>query len=236
MKLYNVIDSKYIIAEDTQNKLYILKDGKDFYLLKSRQVTNIIGRNRLIFQKEINDNIFLPIIMLITIILTVVLYLQTRTYTIIDKNFAIATILLIINIPIHELGHIACLKLFSSNSKITIGFKIVFIYPAVFVDTSDSYLLPKYKKIAIYLAGNFMNCLFLITIYFFFPVLLPYCYLIISNIFINFLPIIKSDGYYAYQTLKNNFQMEKSFTYSTIEDFIRGFLLFLFLEFISYIF
>ena len=32
-----------------------------------------------------------------------------------------------------------------------VGFKFVFIYPAFYVDTSYSYLLPKYKRISVYL-------------------------------------------------------------------------------------
>ena len=66
------------------------------------------------------------------------------------------------DIFIHELGHIAFLKLFLPGSKVDIGFKIFFIYPSFYVDTSNTYFIPKYKRIAVYLAGNFMNCLYLI--------------------------------------------------------------------------
>lgn len=78
----------------------------------------------------------------------------------------------------------------------------MFIYPAFYVDTSYSYLLPKYKRIAVYLAGNFTNCLFVLGVMYLYPKLLPYCYLVISNLLINFIPIVKSDGYYAYITFR----------------------------------
>lgn len=236
MKLYEIANTNYIVAEDTKIKKYILKDGKDFYQLDSNNFNEIIGCKSLIYKKDIKDNIELSLIMLCVILFVSMLYLKTGLYTIIDKNIFIATLLLVINIPIHELGHIICLKLFCPSAKITAGFKFVFIYPAIFIDTSNSYLVPKYKRIAIYLAGNFMNCLFLLIIYFFFPALLPYCYLIISNIFINFIPIVKSDGYYAFETLINQFHPANSFLHTSIEDFVRGLLMFLFLEVISYIF
>ena len=98
------------------------------------------------------------------------------------------------------------------------------------------YISALLKNRTIYLAGNFMNCLFLLIIYFFLPALIPYCYLIISNIFINFIPIVKSDGYYAFETLINQFHPANSFLHTSIEDFVRGLLMFLFLEVISYIF
>ena len=53
-----------------------------------------------------------------------------------------------------------------------VGFKFVFIYPAFYVDTSYSYLLPKYKRIAVYLAGNFTNCLFVLGVMYY---ILSYC-------------------------------------------------------------
>ncbi|CEO88649.1 hypothetical protein SSCH_2290001 [Syntrophaceticus schinkii] len=80
------------------------------------------------------------------------------------------------------------------------GFKLVFIYPAFYVDTSYSYFLPQYKRAAVYMAGNTMNCIFVLGIIIFLPNMLLYCYLIVSNILINFLPIVKSDGYYAFIT------------------------------------
>ena len=236
MKLYEVADTNYMVVEDVKSRTYILKDGRDFYQLDYKKLDEIIGYKSLIYQKDIKDNIGLTLIMLCVILLVSALYLKTGLYTVIDKNFFIATLLLLINIPIHELGHIVCLKLFCPSAKITAGFKFVFIYPAFFIDTSDSYLLPKYKRMAIYLAGNFMNCLFLLIIYCFFPVLLPYCYLIISNIFINFIPIVKSDGYYAFETLINRFHPAHSFLHTSVEDFVRGLIMFLFLEGISYIF
>lgn len=46
------------------------------------------------------------------ILLTLYLYFRTTTYSIIDVNFLPATLVLIINIFIHELGHVLFLKNF----------------------------------------------------------------------------------------------------------------------------
>ena len=116
------------------------------------------------------------------------------------------------------------------------GFKVVFIYPAFYVDTSYSYMLPKYKRMVVYLAGNFMNCMFLVVVLIAFPQYLKYCYLVVSNILINFITIVKSDGYYAMVTLFNKFNNFKSIRREYIEDFIRGIIMFLVLSLISYIF
>ena len=110
----------------------------------------------------------------------------------------------------------------------------MFIYPAFFVDTSYSYLLPKYKRIAIYLAGNFTNCLFVLAILFLYPQLLPYCYLVISNVLINFIPIVKSDGYYAYITFRGKTNKVLDKKKEVIDDFIRGLIMFGLLGILSY--
>lgn len=174
------------------------------------------------FVKKIMDNFYIPIFMAITITFTIILYFQKIDFELINIDFIKATMVLILNIFFHEFGHIMFLKLFFKESKIKIGFKFVFIYPAFYVDTSYSYLLPKYKRIAVYLAGNFMNCLFVLCVLFICPKILPYCYLVISNLLINFIPIVKSDGYYACLTFfdKTNKKLDRKT--EAIDDFIRG--------------
>lgn len=87
-------------------------------------------------------------------------------------------------------------------------------------------MVSKYKKIAIYLAGNFMNCIYVLLVLLFFPKQLPYCYLVISNVLVNFIPIVKSDGYYAVVTLFNKTNIKKDKVATTLEDAIRGIIMF----------
>lgn len=110
----------------------------------------------------------------------------------------------------------------------------MFIYPAFYVDTSYSYFLPKYKRIAVYLAGNTANAIFVLLSMLLFPQFNQYLYLVVSNVLINFLPIVKSDGYYAFISLLGRYNIAKSKKATFVENFIRGLLMFLLLEALSY--
>jgi len=226
---------EYILAtEDDEN--YILMNNYSFYKVPLKELKELLPMEKATLVKEINDSKLYFIICLLGICISLLLYFGNNNYTLIDNKFGLSTILLLLNIPIHEFGHILALKIFYPESKFKIGFKFVFIYPAFYVDTSCSYMLPKYKRIVVYLAGNLMNCIFLIIVLLIFPRYLPYCYLIVSNILINFIPIVKSDGYYAITTLFNKFTNAKSLKSEYLEDVIRGFIMFLVLSAISYMF
>lgn len=207
----------------------------NFYKVDKLTFEELFDENNMKFVKKIADNILYTIFMGITIIITIILYFQKSDFTLINVDFIQATMVLILNVFIHEFGHILFLKLFYKESKIKIGFKFVFIYPAFYVDTSYSYLLPKYKRIAIYLAGNFTNCLFILCVIFFSPKLLPYCYLVMSNLLINFIPVVKSDGYYACITFFNKTNKKLNKKKEAIDDFGRGLVMFIILSLLSYI-
>ncbi len=76
----------------------------------------------------------------------------------------------------------------------------------------------------------FYHALFLlfheVFVLLFFPKQLPYCYLVISNVLVNFIPIVKSDGYYAVVTLFNKTNIKKDKVATTLEDAIRGIIMF----------
>ena len=71
-----------------------------------------------------------------------------------------------------------------------------------------------------------MNCIYVLLVLLFFPKQLPYCYLVISNVLVNFIPIVKSDGYYAVVTLFNKTNIKKDKVATTLEDAIRGIIMF----------
>lgn len=68
-----------------------------------------------------------------------------------------------------------------------------------------------------------------------YPKLLPYCYLVISNLLINFIPIVKSDGYYAYITFRGKTNKGMGRIKEKMDDFIRGTIMFILLSMLSYI-
>lgn len=226
----------YIVAEDSKSNLVIMQKDFNFYKLPLDKKDSYLNEKNLVSKKEIKDNFISFILITGIIIFTVIIFLLSGNYTLVDKNIFIATVFLLVNIPIHELGHIIFLKMYYKESKIKVGFKFIFIYPAFFVNTSYSYFLPKYKRMSVYLAGSLMNCLFVLFIYFLFPSYTKYCYIIVTNIIINFIPIVRSDGYYALMAMIKKYNFCKKRKKEYIEDFIRGFIMFLFMSFFSYIF
>lgn len=65
------------------------------------------------------------------------------------------------------------------------------------------------------------------------PSISKYNYILMSTILINFLPIIKSDGYYAIKAFFNKYNFDMSKKLKFIDDTIRGIIMFIFLYIIS---
>ncbi len=231
MKIFKKNDC--IVSVDENNN-YLVNYHDDFYRMKEEEFDEYFGLDGLKYKKEIKDAPIICFIMVLIILTTIIIFFLNEKYVIIDRNFLWANLIVIINIFIHELGHVFFLKLFFHESKVKMGFKIIFIYPAFYVDTSNTYFLPKYKRIIVYLAGNFTNCLYLLICNIFFKRLNEYNYLIMSTILIIFLPIIKSDGYYAFMTLINKYNYQKTKVKNIIEDTIRGIIMFVVLYLLSY--
>ncbi|MCI6759387.1 MAG: hypothetical protein MR590_01375 [Clostridiales bacterium] len=231
IQIYNHENSTVAISS---KKHYIIKTENSFYYPTEEVFFQAIDKNKLELVEVISDNPLVSIGMLVVISLMLVYYFWQVSYVIVDKNFLISTLVLLFNVAVHECGHIITLKLLYPRSKIKLGFKFVFIYPAFYVDTSYSYFLPKYKRIAVYLAGNTANAIFVLLSMLLFPQFNQYLYLVVSNVLINFLPIVKSDGYYAFISLLGRYNIAKSKKATFVENFIRGLLMFLLLEALSY--
>ncbi len=232
MKIYKKDDCTVAIDE---RENYLVKYGNDFYKMNQEQFVDCFGEGELTFDKEIKDSPFVCFGMVGVIVLTIAYYLLNEKYVIIDSNIVWANLILFANVFVHELGHVLLLKIFLPGSSVKIGFKMIFIYPAFYVDTSNSYFLPKYKRIAVYLAGNLANCLYLIFCIMFMEEVSKYNYLIVSTILINFLPIIKSDGYYAFMSFANKYNLNKTKVRNYVEDTVRGVIMFIVLYLLSYI-
>lgn len=81
-----------------------------------------------------------------------------------------------------------------------------------------------------------MNSLFVIIILVMFPEKVSQLYLIVSNILINFIPIVKSDGYYALASACNQFHLKKTKREAMVEDLVRGGIMFVLLEIMTMLF
>lgn len=234
LNLYKCGD--YIVASETGQDYVIVEKEGEFFRLTNKQFIEMFGQHELIYMREQKENIFCMVLFVMVITAAVMGYFGKTSYLLVDQNIAKAGLLLIINIPLHEAGHIMCLKFFYPESKIKMGMKFTFIYPSFYVDTSYSYLLSKSKKVSVHLAGNFMNSLFVIIILLAVPQLVPYLYLIVSNILINFIPIIKSDGYYALASACNWLNLKKTKKANLVEELVRGVIMFSILELLTILF
>ena len=213
---------EFTLIEEVTTGQTIFKIDNSFYKV-SEEEKEKYTRNKIVKDEYIiKDNFLFSIIPTILILATVVLYFYNVDYKIVDKGIWLATIFLIINIPIHELGHIVMAKLLCKEANIRAGMTIAFINPAFYVDTSCSYVCPKHRRISIYLAGNMFNALFVIMVMVGAKQYLKYCYLIILNIIVNFLPIVRSDGYNIYLALFNKYRLAKNKRDLFMEDFLRG--------------
>jgi putative peptide zinc metalloprotease protein len=100
----------------------------------------------------------------------------------------------------HELGHIVAAKKHKLKIK-EIGIGISFIFPVLYVDLNNIWILPKEKRTLINLGGIYFQLLFsLILIMLFeifsFKVFVDLFSLNFSIILINMIPIFKFDGYW----------------------------------------
>ncbi|MDD4112297.1 MAG: hypothetical protein PHC56_04595 [Herbinix sp.] len=234
IKIYKYDSNKVWINESKD--LYFVKTDESFYNPDKEVFESVIDSSKLEYQKTIKDNPIYCMSMILIIVATIFTYLINVSYIIIDNNLLYSTLILLINIVIHETGHILFLKLFYKESKIKAGFKFLFIYPAFYVDTSYTYMLPKYKRMAVYLAGSAFNTFYVILSMVFIPKHNNYLYLVVSNILVNFLPIIKSDGYYTLMALLGKYNKSKGKLPTFIEDIVRGIIMFIFLYLTSMIF
>ena len=134
MKIFKY--EEYTIAQVSKRDFTIVEKNNNFFKLDNATFDSLFGKEKLEFVKNDKDNILYMMGMIFMILLTLYLYFRTTTYSIIDVNFLPATLVLIINIFIHELGHVLFLKKFYPKSRVKIGFKFMFIWPAFYVDTS----------------------------------------------------------------------------------------------------
>ena len=228
-------DSNEVWINESKD-LYFVKTDESFYNPNKEVFESVIDSTKLEFHKTIKDNPIYCVSMILIIMATIFLYLMNVSYVIIDNNLIYSTLVLLINVVIHETGHILFLKFFYKESKIKAGFKFIFIYPAFYVDTSYTYMLPKYKRMTVYLAGSAFNSIYVLLSMVFIPEFNNYLYLVVSNILINFLPIIKSDGYYTLMALLGKYNKSKGKLPTFIEDTIRGIIMFIFLYLTSIFF
>ncbi|CUB43730.1 Putative peptide zinc metalloprotease protein YydH [Bacillus subtilis] len=113
----------------------------------------------------------------------------------------IIAIYFIMNIVLHEMGHIYSLKFFGKNFD-KFGFKLNFyVFPAFYVQLNETYMLSRNEKIIVHLFGLFINyfiinILELINHFTISSEPLTVAFMLFSSTLLwNLVPILNSDGY-----------------------------------------
>ncbi|MCY9424723.1 peptidase [Bacillus spizizenii] len=107
----------------------------------------------------------------------------------------------IMNIVLHEMGHIYSLKFFGKNFD-KFGFKLNFyVFPAFYVQLNETYMLSRNEKIIVHLFGLFINyfiinILEIINLFTISSEPLTMAFMLFSSTLLwNLVPILNSDGY-----------------------------------------
>ncbi|MDK8642670.1 peptidase [Niallia taxi] len=117
------------------------------------------------------------------------------------KAWIIIGIYFLVNIVLHEMGHIYSLRFFGKNYD-RLGFKLNFyVFPAFYVQLNETYILSRNEKIIVHLFGLFINYLGIniLEIVNHFTIsseALTLAFMFFSSTLIwNVIPILNSDGY-----------------------------------------
>ncbi len=117
------------------------------------------------------------------------------------KMWIIIVIYFILNIVLHELGHIYSLKFFGKNFD-KFGLKLNFyVFPAFYVQLNETYMLSRNEKIIVHLFGLFINYFVINTLeiinqFTISSESLTMAFMLFSSTLLwNLVPILNSDGY-----------------------------------------
>lgn len=172
--------------------------------------------------RTIRDSTAIPIVIALTIILSIALYFFRLSGAPREGSPPIVAAILFLNIAIHELGHAVALKLYFPCSRVRMGFRFMFIFPTFYVNTSDSYMLPRGKKISVHLAGVCANAVYLAAVALFVPSLLWPSSAVAGTALLNLLPIMRGDGYHVVMALSGKRRPFANRKKEMIEDCVRG--------------
>lgn len=205
------ISSKnYEILEEKNGDCYIkdLKNNKYYfrekYFASSNTEISIQEKTRWNYK----DTSLVMILLTVILCLIYIIYKYDSIYGYMEYHFEMyvaTTFFILLNVFLHELCHITVLKIYGRKVG-KIRFRFNFIFPAFSVDTSDSYMLPRYRRFFVYIAGIEINLIICMLVLLLFPEFVYLIKPIVWAALINLVPIgfIKTDGYHIiFNTLMN---------------------------------
>jgi putative peptide zinc metalloprotease protein len=191
------------------DRIECLRDPDNYFFVKDLRVGKFYKKSSL----ECNESEFKKVKIsfwdyfsifyaLLAIISVIYFFHQSLTSTIFSSGILsfndclLALLILFINVFLHELSHALFLGMFGQKVN-RIGFKMNFIFPCVYVDTSNAYLLPRLRRLFVFAAGVETNFIFTCC----FSLLFPGAFYLVLPVFwtalVSLLPIgaIRTDGY-----------------------------------------
>lgn len=145
--------------------------------------------------RTVEDSAVIPLTMGLIVAASIAWQLLVPRQVGSNCGMALYLAILALSLLIHEAGHAVALKLFLPEARIALGFRFIFVFPAFYVNTTASYLLPKGKRVAVHLAGIFANALGLVIGNLIIPGATSANVAIAWMMMLNLLPIMKGDGY-----------------------------------------
>lgn len=100
---------KSIVSISSIEKYIIRSEGAFYYPTKD-VFKSCFDVHEMKLERIVRDNILLPIGMILIIMVSLAYYFNSAKYVIVDNNFALSTVMLLVNIPLHEIGHVLMLK------------------------------------------------------------------------------------------------------------------------------
>lgn len=117
-----------------------------------------------------------------------------------NKMYILSVVYLIISIGIHEMAHVVTMSFYKRKYG-KIRFKFFYhIFPAVVTDTTDSYILPQYRRAFVYGAGIMSNLLMYGLTLLLVPSAAYLLRIVIWGVVYNLIPFggMKTDGYHIF--------------------------------------
>ena len=197
-------DEKYALLKDLKEGAYVYSKNNNKYYFEDLENADKLAPNSAATPLNFGALDFL----INTILGAILIFFAFTVYSVIpyarDFSFStitpflvlIAVLFLIANLFLHELSHVFIFRLFGGKTP-KIKFSISIKGLRASSDSSEAYLMPKYRRFAIFFAGtaaNLLCCaLFLITLPSMFAAVVP----VLVLTFINILPssVTKNDGY-----------------------------------------
>ncbi|MCY8314296.1 peptidase [Bacillus spizizenii] len=206
MKILKYEDEEYEVI--LQNNVFI-KDKKsgEYYKNNLNSLTDEQLLHFEIYKEKVSPSFFyLFLFFTATMFLLNYIHLiklQNELTTVIFgwEMWIIIAIYFIMNIVLHEMGHIYSLKFFGKNFD-KFGFKLNFyVFPAFYVQLNETYMLSRNEKIIVHLFGLFINyfiinILEIINLFTISSEPLTMAFMLFSSTLLwNLVPILNSDGY-----------------------------------------